>query len=92
MGGSIVPVIITVYADNSFIFITKTPPVPSLIKQAATIESASGDPNRKKVGKISMAQVKEIAKLKMPDLNTVSLESAEKMVIGTARSMGVEVG
>jgi large subunit ribosomal protein L11 len=91
MAGSIVPVIITVYADNSFTFITKTPPVPSLIKQAAKIETASGEPNRKKVGKITMAQVTEIAKTKMPDLNTITLEAAEKMVKGTARSMGVEV-
>jgi len=91
MAGQIVPVIITVYADNSFTFITKTPPVPSLIKAAAKIETASGEPNRKKVGKITAAQVTEIAKTKMPDLNTISLESAEEMVRGTARSMGVEV-
>ena len=92
MGGQIIPVIITVYADNSFTFITKTPPVPSMIKAAAKIETASGEPNRKKVGKITPAQVTEIAKAKMPDLNTISLESAESMVRGTARSMGIEVG
>jgi large subunit ribosomal protein L11 len=92
MGGQIIPVIITVYADNSFTFITKTPPVPSMIKAAAKIETASGEPNRKKVGKITPAQVTEIAKTKMPDLNTISLESAESMVRGTARSMGIEVG
>ena len=91
MSGAIIPVIITVYADNSFTFITKTPPVPSMIKTAAKIETASGEPNRKKVGKITKAQVTEIAKTKMPDLNTISLESAEAMVIGTARSMGIEV-
>ena len=91
MGGQIIPVIITVYADNSFTFITKTPPVPSMIKAAAKIETASGEPNRKKVGKITKAQVTEIAKTKMPDLNTISLESAESMVRGTARSMGIEV-
>ena len=91
MGGQIIPVIITVYADNSFTFITKTPPVPSMIKTAAKIETASGEPNRKKVGKITKAQVTEIAKTKMPDLNTISLESAESMVRGTARSMGIEV-
>ena len=91
MSGAIIPVIITVYADNSFTFITKTPPVPSLIKTAAKIETASGEPNRKKVGKITKAQVTEIAKTKMPDLNTISLASAEEMVRGTARSMGIEV-
>jgi large subunit ribosomal protein L11 len=91
MAGSIVPVIITVYADNSFTFVTKTPPVPSMLKQAAKVETASGEPNRKKIGKVTMAQVAEIAKTKMPDLNTISLESAEQMVIGTARSMGIEV-
>jgi large subunit ribosomal protein L11 len=91
MAGSIVPVVITVYADNSFTFITKTPPVPSMIKAAAKVETASGEPNRKKVGKITMAQVTEIAKAKMPDLNTISLESAQAMVKGTARSMGIEV-
>jgi large subunit ribosomal protein L11 len=91
MAGQIVPVVITVYADNSFTFITKTPPVPSMVKAAAKIETASGEPNRKKVGKITKAQVAEIAKVKMPDLNTISLESAEAMVRGTARSMGIEV-
>jgi large subunit ribosomal protein L11 len=91
MAGQIVPVIITVYADNSFTFVIKTPPVPSMLKTAAKIETASGEPNRKKVGKITMAQVTEIAKTKMPDLNTISLKAAESMVKGTARSMGIEV-
>lgn len=89
--GLIIPVIITVYADRSFSFITKTPPASILIKKAAKIESGSGEPNRNKVGKISQEQVKEIAKLKMKDLNAASLEAAMSMVKGTARSMGVEV-
>jgi large subunit ribosomal protein L11 len=89
--GTIIPVVITVYADKSFTFITKTPPVAILIKKAIGIESASGEPNRKKVGKIPMAKVREIAKLKMPDLNTIDLEAAARMVMGTARSMGVDV-
>ncbi len=89
--GMIIPVVITVYADKSFTFITKVPPVPVLIKKAAGIETASGEPNRKKVGKITKAQVKEIAEKKMPDLNTVDIEAAMRMVVGTARSMGVDV-
>jgi large subunit ribosomal protein L11 len=89
--GTIIPVVITVYADKSFTFITKTPPVAVLIKKAAGIEKASGEPNRKKVGKLPMAKVREIAQLKMPDLNTIDLEAASRMVMGTARSMGVEV-
>ena len=89
--GLIIPVVITVYADKSFTFITKVPPVPVLIKKAIGIETASGQPNRKKVGKITQAQVREIAEKKMPDLNTIDLEAAMRMVMGTARSMGVEV-
>jgi large subunit ribosomal protein L11 len=89
--GTIIPVVITVYADKSFTFITKTPPVAVLIKKAIGIESASGQPNRLKVGKIQMAKVREIAQLKMPDLNTIDLEAAARMVMGTARSMGVDV-
>ena len=84
-------VVITVYADRSFSFITKTPPAPVLIKKACKIQSGSGEPNKKKVAKITKAQVQEIAELKMPDLNAASLESAMSMIAGTARSMGVEV-
>ena len=89
--GMIMPVVITVYADKSFTFITKVPPVPVLVKKAAGIDKASGEPNRKKVGKITKAQVKEIAEKKMPDLNTIDIEAAMRMVAGTARSMGVDV-
>lgn len=89
--GLIIPVVITVYADRSFTFITKTPPAAVLIKKALGLESASGEPNKKKVGKLTKAQVKEIAELKMPDLNAASIEAAERMVAGTARSMGVTV-
>ena len=89
--GMIIPVVITVYADKSFTFITKVPPVAILVKKAAGIETASGEPNRKKVGKITKAQVKEIATKKMPDLNTNDIEAAMRMVAGTARSMGVDV-
>ena len=87
----IVPVVITVYKDKSFEFITKEPPMAVLIKKAAKIEKASGKPNRDKVAKLSKAQVEEIAKQKMPDLNAASLEAAMSMVAGTARSMGVVV-
>ena len=90
-GDLIIPVVITVYADRSFSFITKTPPAPVLIKKACKIQSGSGEPNKKKVAKITKAQVQEIAELKMPDLNAASLESAMSMIAGTARSMGVEV-
>ena len=90
-GDMIIPVVITVYADRSFSFITKTPPAPVLIKKACKIQSGSGEPNKKKVAKITKAQVQEIAELKMPDLNAASLESAMSMIAGTARSMGVEV-
>ena len=90
-GDLIIPVVITVYADRSFSFITKAPPAPVLIKKACKIQSGSGEPNKKKVAKITKAQVQEIAELKMPDLNAASLESAMSMIAGTARSMGVEV-
>ena len=89
--GLVIPVVITIYQDRSFTFITKTPPAAVLIKKACGIESGSGRPNRDKVAAITKAQVKEIAELKMPDLNTESLESAMSMVAGTARSMGVTV-
>jgi large subunit ribosomal protein L11 len=91
MGDMIIPVVITVYADRSFSFITKTPPAAILIKKAAGIQKASGEPNKKKVAKITKAQVQEIAETKMPDLNAASLEAAMSMIAGTARSMGVEV-
>lgn len=89
--GMIVPAIITIYADRTFSFITKTPPASVLLKKAAKIEKASGEPNRVKVGKVTKTQIKEIATLKMPDLNAASLEAAMKIVEGTARSMGIEV-
>ena len=89
--GLIIPVVITIYQDRSFTFILKTPPVPVLIKKASKIESGSARPNRDKVAKLTAAQVEEIAKLKMPDLNTTSLDSAKSMVKGTARSMGITV-
>lgn len=90
--GLIIPVVITVYQDRSFSFITKTPPAAILIKKACGIETASGVPNKNKVATISKAQIKEIAELKMPDLNAGSLEAAMSMIAGTARSMGVNVG
>ncbi len=89
--GLIIPVVITVYQDRSFTFITKTPPAAVLIKKACGIETASGKPNRDKVAKITKAQVQEIAELKMPDLNAASVEAAMSMIAGTARSMGVVV-
>ena len=89
--GLIIPVVITVYADRSFTFITKTPPAPVLIKKACGIESASDKPNKNKVAKITKEQVKKIAETKMPDLNAGSIEAAMSMIAGTARSMGVEV-
>ncbi len=89
--GMIIPVVLTVYADRSFSFITKTPPVPILIKKAVGIELGSGEPNVKKVAKLTQADMREIAEIKMPDLNAGSVEAAMKMVAGTARSMGVEV-
>ena len=89
--GLIIPVVITVYADRSFSFITKTPPAAILIKKACGIETASGTPNRNKVAKITKAQVQQIAETKMRDLNAGSIEAAMSMIAGTARSMGVEV-
>ena len=89
--GMIIPVVITVYEDRSFTFICKTPPVPVLIKKAINLEKGSGTPNKNKVGTISKAKVREIAELKMADLNAASVEAAMSMVAGTARSMGVVV-
>ena len=89
--GLIIPVVITVYADRSFTFITKTPPAPVLIKKACGIESGSAKPNKTKVAKITTEQVKKIAETKMQDLNAASIESAMSMIAGTARSMGIEV-
>lgn len=89
--GMIIPVVISVYQDRSFSFITKTPPAAVLIKKAINLQSGSGEPNKKKVGKITSAQVREIAELKLKDLNAASVESAMRMIAGTARSMGVEV-
>ena len=90
-GDLIIPVVITVYADRSFSFITKTPPAPVLIKKACNIKSGSGTPNKTKVGKLTQAQLTEIATTKLPDLNAFDIEAAKKIVAGTARSMGVEV-
>jgi large subunit ribosomal protein L11 len=89
--GMIIPVVISIYQDRSFTFITKTPPVAVLLKKAANIVQGSGVPNKTKVGKVTMKQVEEIAKTKMPDLNCVDLESAVRQVTGTARSMGLDV-
>ena len=89
--GLTIPVVITVYADRSFTFVTKTPPVPVLIKKALKLETASARPNKDKVGQLTKEQVKQIAETKMPDLNAASIEAAMSMVAGTARSMGVTV-
>jgi large subunit ribosomal protein L11 len=89
--GLIIPVVITVYADRSYTFITKTPPVAVLLKRAAGIAKGSGEPNKAKVGKVTMKQVEEIAKQKLPDLNCEGLQAAVQTVLGTARSMGVDV-
>jgi large subunit ribosomal protein L11 len=89
--GMITPVVITVYSDRSFTFITKTPPAAVLVKKACNIKSGSGTPNKKKVATITKAQLEEIAKLKMPDLNAASVEAAMSMIAGTCRSMGVKV-
>ncbi len=89
--GLIIPVVITVYADRSFDFITKTPPAAVLLLKAAKLEKGSGEPNKEKVGKVSRAQVKEIAELKMEDLNANDIENAMLQIEGTARSMGIEV-
>jgi large subunit ribosomal protein L11 len=89
--GMIIPAVITVYADRTFSFITKTPPAAVLLKKAAGIAKASGEPNRIKMGKVTKNQIREIAQLKMPDLNAVDIEGAMRMIEGTARSMGLEV-
>ncbi len=89
--GLIIPVVITVYSDRTFSFITKTPPAPVLIKKELNLQSASGRPNKDKVGQLTKEQVKKIATIKMPDLNAASLEAAMSMVAGTARSMGITV-
>lgn len=89
--GMIIPVVITVYADRSFTFITKTPPAAVLLKKAANLKSASGEPNKKKVATLSVEDAREIAKVKMPDLNAANLDSATEMIKGTARSMGIVI-
>ena len=89
--GMIIPVVITVYSDRSFTFITKTPPAAVLLKKAANLQSGSGEPNKKKVATLTTEQAREIAKLKMPDLNAANIESATKMFKGTARSMGIVI-
>jgi large subunit ribosomal protein L11 len=89
--GTVVPVVITVYEDRSFTFITKTPPAPVLLKQAAGIQSGSGEPNREKVGKVTENDLRKIAETKMADLNANTVEAAVEMIRGTARSMGIEV-
>lgn len=89
--GMIIPVVITVYADRSFTFITKTPPAAVLLKKAANLNKASGEPNNKKVATITLEQAQDIAKLKMPDLNAADIDSATEMIKGTARSMGIVV-
>lgn len=89
--GFIIPVVITIYADKSFSFIMKTPPAGDLLKKAAGIAKGSGEPNKNKVGKVTMKQIEEIAKKKLPDLNTKDLEAAKKTIMGSARSMGLEV-
>ena len=91
MAGMVVPAEITIYQDRSFAFVLKTPPAPVLLKKAAGVEKASGVPNRNKVGSVTKKQVREIAEMKMKDLNAVDLEGAMKMIAGTARSMGIEV-
>ncbi len=90
--GTIVPVEITVYADRTFTFVTKTPPASVLLKKAAGIEKGSGEPNKKKLGKVTRRQIQEIAETKLADLNTKDLQAAMRMIEGTARSMGIEVG
>jgi large subunit ribosomal protein L11 len=89
--GLIIPVVITVYADRSFTFVTKTPPASILLKRAAGVEKGSPEPNKRKVGRVTKAQVREIAEMKMPDLTAFSLDAAIRTVEGTARSMGIEV-
>jgi len=90
-GDTVIPVVITAFTDRSFTFVTKTPPASILLKKAAKLEKGSPEPNKNKVGRVSSAQVREIAELKLPDLNTSSVESAMRSVAGTARSMGIEV-
>lgn len=90
-GDVIIPVVITAYADRSFTFVTKTPPAAVLLKKAAKLAKGSGEPNKNKVGKVTEAQIREIAETKMPDLNTTDVEQAMKSIAGTARSMGLEV-
>lgn len=89
--GVVIPVVITVYADRTYSFITKTPPAAVLLKKAAVVDKGSGEPNRTKVGKVTAAQIAEIANTKMPDLNAGSAEAASRIIAGTARSMGIEV-
>jgi len=89
--GLIIPVVITVYQDRSYTFITKTPPASILLKRAVGIAKGSGEPNKNKVGKVTIKQVEEIARTKMPDLNASDIEAAKKIIMGTARSMGIEV-
>jgi large subunit ribosomal protein L11 len=91
LSGTIIPVVLTVYSDRTYTFITKTPPASFLIQKAANVEKGSPEPNRNKVGKVTGAQVEEIARTKLPDLNTTSLEAAIRIIEGTARSMGIEV-
>lgn len=91
LGDTIVPVVLTVYSDRSFTFVTKTPPTSELLKKAAGIIKGSATPNKEKVGKVTLAQIREIAQRKLPDLNTHSLDEAIKIVSGTARSMGIEI-
>jgi large subunit ribosomal protein L11 len=89
--GLIIPVVVTVYSDRTYSFVTKTPPAAVLLKKAANIAKGSGEPNKNKVGKVTMKQVREIAQAKMPDLNAATPEAAERIILGTARSMGLEV-
>lgn len=89
--GTIIPVIITVFVDKTFTFITKTPPAAELLKKAAKVEKGSGEPNRNKVAKVTRGQIREIAQLKLPDLNATDIDNAERIIAGTARSMGIEV-
>src|SRR6266702_2027434 len=90
-GGNIIPVEISIYEDRTFTFITKTPPAPELIKKAAGVDKGSAEPHKTKVGSITAAQVRDIAQTKMPDLNATTIEAAEKIIAGTARSMGIKV-
>jgi len=91
MKGTVIPVIISVYEDKSFTFITKTPPAANLIRKALNLEKGSGEPNKNKVGALNVSQLEEIAKTKMPDLNANDIEAAKKIIAGTARSMGVDI-